>query len=303
MSSEKVQKESISILQEWIRDVTGVVTGTSTNGPNTAQLIYFKGQTCALIINIDFTNEDIIKIKFLDSVNGGQKDFQFEVNSDRSNEELPSDFKDRFIKEISQLKEFIIKTLKVPNISTEHQRSNDYQRSRPGDSDDGGREPKIPTVSNNEPPLHRGNRPPDMPDFDDEYEILRREPLSARPSYDAFPSIGDDDLNPPGLPKHPEMKPYLDHRPGYGDGGMHPSGNHPLFSGRFGRGSPSGPPGVPPGARYDDPTTGDGFEGIGGPGFQGNFGPPGYGSGSGSGSGFGFGPGSGSGSGSGPFGF
>ncbi|KAF7579812.1 PI31 proteasome regulator family protein [Clavispora lusitaniae] len=49
-------------------------------------------------------------------------------------------------------------------------------------------------------------RPPDMPDFDDEYELKdTHRPAAAPPAL-----VGDRDLYPAGLPRHPEMKPYLD---------------------------------------------------------------------------------------------
>ncbi|ODV94335.1 hypothetical protein PACTADRAFT_51195 [Pachysolen tannophilus NRRL Y-2460] len=101
------------------------------------------------------------------------------------------------------------------------------------------------------------------PKFDDEYEIQTNAPPAAsiRPTNPL--SIGDRDLNPPGLPKHPEMKPYLDPlascsgASGIGsEGGMYPTANHPIFGGRpngggnnYGRRDPL----HPPGARFDDP--------------------------------------------------
>lgn len=127
-------------------------------------------------------------------------------------------------------------------------------------------------------------RIPDMPDFEDEYEVLGRNTGGVeRP----FPSIGDRDLNPPGLPKYPEMKPYIDPMGGTGEGGMHPLMDHPIFGGRRTSGN-SSRLGVPPGARYDDPMGDDGSGAFGG-----------IGSSSRLGSGF---PGFG-GSGPGPFGF
>lgn len=91
-------------------------------------------------------------------------------------------------------------------------------------------------------------RPNDMPDFDDEYEMLSR-PNHASSSGDGLPSIGDRDLNPPGLPRDPLMKPYLDPL-AHPDSGMHPTRDHPLF----GRTDPNtSRAGVPPGARFDDP--------------------------------------------------
>ena len=162
-------------------------------------------------------------------------------------------------------------------------------------------------------------RPSDMPDFEDEYQI--RDP--GQPTHDTLgqsshlPPIGSDDLNPPGLPKDPTLKGYLDPLQGnsqgpLGSGGMHPDANHPIFhpgqggeSRGIGSGTSgySGRKGVPPGARFDDPYSeenldalgqglpGGGLRGPGGgqppppgaPGFGGNFGnfgnfgPPGGG--------------------------
>lgn len=118
---------------------------------------------------------------------------------------------------------------------------------------------------------HKGevHRPNDMPDFDDELEIKAR----PRGSINAFPSIGDDDLNPPGLPKYPELKPFIDPLAGGGSGGMYPSADHPLF-GLRGEGNTSRL-GVPPGARFDDPYGEDNLGALGS-GLPGNLrGPPG----------------------------
>lgn len=98
----------------------------------------------------------------------------------------------------------------------------------------------------------KSSRPNDMPDFDDEYEINPSHPHS---NPITFP-IGDSDLNPPGLPKHPSMKPW--HDPLANPSGMHPSSS--LF------GDPShntSRRGVPPGARFDDPYGEDNLNDMG----------------------------------------
>lgn len=140
-------------------------------------------------------------------------------------------------------------------------------------------------------------KPADMPDFEDEYEIKGSRHASSRAGTGLAP-IGDRDLNPPGLPRDPLMKPYIDPLAQNPDGGMYPSSNHPLF-GRIGGNSSR--LGVPPGARFDDPYGEDNLDDMG-MGLPGNlrrggpgYGGPGYGGlgfgGSGgpfSGSGFGF---------------
>lgn len=118
----------------------------------------------------------------------------------------------------------------------------------------------------------RQRRIPDMPDFDDEYEIQR--PAGA-PSSSAFPSIGHGDLHPPGIPKNPLLQPFVDPLQPYGDGGMYPTPNHPLFGSR-----PQGPSsrrGVPPGARYDDPLGDKDFDMVGSGLPGGMHGPGGFG--------------------------
>lgn len=103
-------------------------------------------------------------------------------------------------------------------------------------------------------------RPADMPGFDDELEILR--PMNPPPQARDFPSIGDRDLNPPGLGRNPALTPFIDplSNPD-SDGGMYPGPNHPLFgSGRPGASSRLG---VPPGARYDDPLSEDNLDALG----------------------------------------
>ncbi|ODV82434.1 uncharacterized protein CANTADRAFT_4427 [Suhomyces tanzawaensis NRRL Y-17324] len=101
-------------------------------------------------------------------------------------------------------------------------------------------------------------RPADMPDFEDELEI-RAPPRGTGSAL--FPAIGDRDLNPPGLPKHPEMKPFIDPL-GSEDGGMFPSPHHPLFGGRP-QGGNTSRLGVPPGARFDDPYGEDDLDALG----------------------------------------
>jgi hypothetical protein len=65
-----------------------------------------------------------------------------------------------------------------------------------------------------------------IPGFDDEYDILRRYNPTLGPGSQNPLSIGDDDLNPPGL-----GGPFGR----VGTGGMHPTPDHPMFGGRGGR--------------------------------------------------------------------
>ncbi|KAK6204304.1 PI31 proteasome regulator-domain-containing protein [Scheffersomyces amazonensis] len=148
-----------------------------------------------------------------------------------------------------------------------------HQLSRSPENEPDRYIPTIPPIGNVSTSASSG-RPADMPDFDDEYEIKR--PGGPPPSA-IFPSIGDDDLNPPGLPRHPELKPYIDP---LGTGassstpysGMHPSANHPIFGGpSSGNTSRLG---VPPGARYDDPYGEDNLDALGS-GLPGNLRGPG----------------------------
>lgn len=76
------------------------------------------------------------------------------------------------------------------------------------------------------PPIPAGGDGP--PGFDDEYDILRP-PTRITPGGRNPLSIGDDDLNPPGLgPYGPgPMNPM---------GGMHPTADHPMFGGHGGSG-------------------------------------------------------------------
>lgn len=130
------------------------------------------------------------------------------------------------------------------------------------------------------------NRPPDMPDFEDEYEIRGKQRFQP-PQFQ--PTIGDADLNPAGLGGYPTLQPFLDPLAANPHGGMYPDRDHPMFGGN-GTGRPR--PGVPPGARYDDPYGEDsslGMPGLGGPGLGGPGGHGGRGSRGGNG-GFG-GPG------------
>ena len=100
-------------------------------------------------------------------------------------------------------------------------------------------------------------RIPDMPGFEDDYEMLSRS--SGFAPTGNFPVVGDRDLNPPGLPNHPSLKPFIDPLGMYnpGEGGMFMLSRHPFFK----EGPPPDPHGpasrrgVPPGARFDDPMA------------------------------------------------
>lgn len=105
----------------------------------------------------------------------------------------------------------------------------------------------------------KSDRPDDMPDFDDEYDLKRNRHTSGFPH---LAPIGDRDLAPTGA--YPQMRPFIDPlASGPDGGGMYPSPLHPLFTGRR-QGDDILPPGVPPGARYDDPFGGAGFKPPGG---------------------------------------
>ncbi|EFX05489.1 pi31 proteasome regulator [Grosmannia clavigera kw1407] len=110
------------------------------------------------------------------------------------------------------------------------------------------------------------------PGFEDEYEIQRPPRGSGGLTAGGIqpPSIGQDDLHPPGLGPHDPLRPFLGglgrgggglRQPGVGGfGGMHPTFDDPLFGGQ--RGGDGDGDGfdlqIPPGARYDDPTGGVG---------------------------------------------
>jgi len=156
-------------------------------------------------------------------------------------------------------------------------------RRRPDDTDDPLRVPRpygdpfaggFPRPG--PPPIPAGGERP--PGFEDEYEVLQ--PPHGYGSDGRHPlSIGADDLNPPGLGPNPPLRgPFFGEGGGMPGpmgpmGGMHPTGDHPMFGGR-GSGQ-FGDPRAPPGARYDPVGPGDeprgGLRGPRGPGG----GPPG----------------------------
>lgn len=87
------------------------------------------------------------------------------------------------------------------------------------------------------PPIPAGETPPG---FDDEYEVLRGPRGMNYPPGRNPLSIGEDDLNPPGLGPNPPLRgPFFGEggipRPGFGSGGMHPTGDHPMFGGNGGQ--------------------------------------------------------------------
>ncbi|KAJ8103117.1 hypothetical protein POJ06DRAFT_246621 [Lipomyces tetrasporus] len=137
----------------------------------------------------------------------------------------------------------------------------------------------VPLVPRPEPvpgviPRHPAPAPmAGPPGFEDEYEILSG-PRGALPFDGRSPfSIGDDDLNPPGLGSRPGLTPGLTgpYYGGEGMRGMYPSDDHPLFAGRRSNsGAGLGAGGIrPPGARWDEPFDPSGGLGDGAPGRQG----------------------------------
>ena len=134
-------------------------------------------------------------------------------------------------------------------------------------------------------PAPTTKRPLDMPDFDDEYEIKSPPPpltnqLGRGNNNNVVPSIGSDDLNPPGIPQHPTLTPFIDplqnsqnhHQ------GMYPALDHPIFGQRQQQQQQGPNSRAPPGARFDDPFGGSSSEGpfggpLGGP-FGGSLGGP-----------------------------
>ena len=88
------------------------------------------------------------------------------------------------------------------------------------------------------PPIPAGHEQP--PGFDDEYEILRPPRVGGGfgPGGRNPLSIGEDDLNPPGLGRDPPLRgPFFGEgrNGGFGgmggSGGMHPGPDHPMFGG------------------------------------------------------------------------
>ncbi|KAF8477381.1 PI31 proteasome regulator N-terminal-domain-containing protein [Kalaharituber pfeilii] len=143
--------------------------------------------------------------------------------------------------------------------------------------------PARPYAPLRPPPIPAGEVPPG---FEDEYEILQRPRAHPHPYGGRNPlSIGEDDLNPPGLGPNPPLRgPFFGEggipRPGFGGmgpmGGMHPAPDHPMFGG--GNGHDEYDPRFPPGSRYDPIGPGDaprgGLRGPRGPGWGGGGGSP-----------------------------
>jgi hypothetical protein len=115
-------------------------------------------------------------------------------------------------------------------------------------------------------PVPAGDFPP--PGFDDEYDLQRPTRGFGGLGPVAPFGIGHDDLHPPGLGPHDPLRgSFTPGRGGFGNGGMHPTFDDPLFGGRGGAGAMGGNGRAPPGARYDPLGPGDGAprgNGLGG---------------------------------------
>ncbi|GAV53841.1 hypothetical protein ZYGR_0AK03430 [Zygosaccharomyces rouxii] len=133
-------------------------------------------------------------------------------------------------------------------------------------SPQGSSEPSesIPVGLKEPPPSVRGSRPPDMPDFEDEYQV-RQGPGFSRPQQ-PLPGYGDSDLYPMGR-SNPLMGDPLMATP---PGGMifdpaQDAARRKEMDDIKNRG-----PGFMPGTKWDDPFGRPGFGGPGG------FGPGGF---------------------------
>lgn len=278
---------STSILKEWISEITNGAKHTIYETPTFTQFIFTVKETVALTINLVLQNDHHVTILFLapsrDVHDSIQVKFEGDLKLKLPIEEVDPKFKVAFLKEVALQKDLIVSTLQNDiNFRDSVNERGEVEETRVKTA-------QLPSAGFNVSTGPRGSsRPSDMPDFDDEYEMLPK-PTGGNPQH-SIPSIGDDDLNPPSIGSNPLFDPRIGGTRHVGDGGMHPSLDHPLFRrGDIRRNPPHGL-GVPPGARYDDPTGGglgsEGFDGPAGPGLSGHFGPP-HGSNSGAPGGFG----------------
>lgn len=172
-----------------------------------------------------------------------------------------------------QIESVLLETSTFGAINAPRRKSlQDHEKERRQSASSSGMGGSLPSRSSGQ-----FTRPPDMPDFEDEYEVKGKQRFQP-PPFD--PTIGDADLNPAGLGGYPTLQPFLDPLAANPHGGMYPDRDHPMFGGGPGGGGGAGfpRPGVPPGARYDDPYGEEpslgmpGQGGLGGPGGRGGLG-------------------------------
>lgn len=288
MAFDNVLQVATSVVRDWISDVTNDAKHTIYETPTFTQFLYVKDKQTVLTLNLVLQKEKEITILFIYTLDNKSETYPVNFTDDLSItlpiDTITDEFREQLIKQFSGEEENLKNVLKSQNLQELEPQLLQQERKIPQELKvQNAKLPKLDFEVTRAQPGQQRQRPPDMPDFDDEYEILPKNNAGRRDNRDIFPSIGDDDLNPPGLPKNPELRPYLDHGRGRGSGsgsggGMYPSLDHPLFRGGEGRGSHPNIPGLPSGARYDDPMGGGGpgglgFDGAAGPNFDGLFGP------------------------------
>lgn len=260
-----------AIVRDWISDIGRGAKHSIYETPTFTQFLYTRGKETVLTVNLVQQSPDHVTILFIHPAKDMHESIQIHLTNDLQLQvpvnDIDPKFRESFIKELENQRNAIVDTL-----CSKQQQEQGTAESRRDDQPDEIRTDnvKLPSLGFRVQEGSSRQRPADMPDFDDEYEMLPRPEQGLRVGV---PTIGDGDLRPPGIPANPELRPFLDHRGDGGDGGMYPSMDHPIFrGGSGGRGAGSaGIPGVPPGARYDDPTGfGTEFDGPAGPGLRGN---------------------------------
>ncbi|CAH2354765.1 hypothetical protein CLIB1423_18S03180 [[Candida] railenensis] len=285
MAFDNVLQIATSVIRDWISDVTNDAKHTIYETPTFTQFLYVKDKQTVVTLNLVLQREKEITILFIYTLDNKSQSYPVNFTDDLSItlpiDTITDELREQLIKQFSGEEENLKNALKTRNLQESETQLPQQERKIPQELRvQNAKLPKLDFEVTRSPQGQQRSRPADMPDFDDEYEVLPKNNAGRRDNRDIFPSIGDDDLNPPGLPKNPELRPYLDHGRGSASGGgMYPSLDHPLFrGGGEGRDSNANIPGLPSGARYDDPMAGGGpgglgFDGAAGPNFDGSFGP------------------------------
>lgn len=259
-----------AIVKAWISDISHGAKHSIYETPTFTQFLYTRDKETVLTVNLVQQSPSHVTVLLIHPAKDIHESIQIHLKDNLQIEvpvnDIDPKFRESFIKELESQRDEIVDTL-----CSKQQQQQGTTGSRRGQPEETKTDNvKLPSLGFKVQEGSSRQRPADMPDFDDEYQMLPRPEQDLRVGV---PTIGGGDLRPPGIPAYPELKPFLDHRGDGGDGGMYPSMDHPIFrGGSGGRGSGSaGIPGVPPGARYDDPTGfGTDFDGPAGPGLRGN---------------------------------
>lgn len=197
-------------------------------------------------VQFDFVTKDYLSESFFPYSKASGKELKEAFISDHRLQDLANLFKINIIQKLIPGLSKPGYTETADSTTTRTDRGQEYRPPRRDDDRQPQPEAGVPQPFY-DPLRHEPRRPfpagEQPPGFEDEYEILGPA-RGYRPNYPGGQnpfSIGDQDLNPPGLGPNPPLRGPFFGEGGIGGptfpggGGMHPTPDHPIFGGRGGQ--------------------------------------------------------------------